>query len=96
MIVLSVRDLAEETGIAMIRQARKKLYGENMALEEAKELYDLIGGRMSAISALAKMKDMKKAALDRLAQEKQWLLSKVGLIPDHDDGKCLGLTVTRF
>lgn len=87
MIVLSVRDLDEQTGTTMIRQARKKLYGENMALAEAKEMYDLIGGRMSVTTALAKHKDMRKAALDRIAQEKQWLLSKIGLIPDHDDGR---------
>ena len=86
MVVLSVRDLDEQPGISAIRQARMKLFGENMAFEEAKEIYDLIGGRMSVITALAKVKDMKRAALDRVAQEKQWLLSKIGLIPDHDDG----------
>lgn len=31
--------------------------------------------------------DMLAAAKDRVEQEKQWLLSKIGLIPDHDDGK---------
>lgn len=86
MIVLSVRDLDEQPGVTMIRQVRNKMFGENMALEEAKEIYNLIGGRMSVITALAKRRDMKKAAIDRVAQEKQWLLSKIGLIPDHDDG----------
>lgn len=33
--------------------------------------------------------DMLAAAKDKLEQEKQWLLSKIGLIPDHDDGKYL-------
>lgn len=34
------------------------------------------------------MQDMHAAARDRIEQEKQWLLSKIGLIPDHDDGTC--------
>lgn len=29
---------------------------------------------------------MLAAAKDKIEQEKQWLLSKIGLIPDHDDG----------
>jgi hypothetical protein len=30
---------------------------------------------------------MRSAAKDKLEQEKQWLLSKIGLIPDMDDGQ---------
>lgn len=34
---------------------------------------------------------MLGAARDKVEQEKQWLLSKIGLIPDHDDGRSFQL-----
>jgi hypothetical protein len=86
MEVLSCKDLPEAEAILAMRQARKRLWDENMSKEQAKEVYDLVGGRLSMISRLAKKKDVVAAAKDRIEQEKQWLLSKVGLIPDHDDG----------
>lgn len=86
MEVLSCKDLPESEAILAMRQARKRLWNENMSKEQAKEVYDLVGGRLSTLSRLAKKKDPLAAAKDRIEQEKQWLLSKVGLIPDHDDG----------
>lgn len=86
MMVLSIKDLGETDGIAAIRTARRKLWGESMSQEDAREIYDLVGGRMSIVMSLAKHRDMKAAARDKVEMEKQWLLSKIGLIPDHDDG----------
>lgn len=85
-MVLSIKDLGETDGIAAIRTARRKLWGESMSQEDAREIYDLVGGRMSIVMSLAKHRDMKAAARDKVEMEKQWLLSKIGLIPDHDDG----------
>lgn len=39
---------------------------------------------------------MLAAAKDKLEQEKQWLLSKIGLIPDHDDGEYPGFRILRM
>lgn len=95
MEVLSCKDLPEAEAILAMRQARKRLWNENMSKEQAKEVYDLVGGRLSTLSRLAKKKDPIAAAKDRIEQEKQWLLSKVGLIPDHDDGVlCCNITET--
>jgi hypothetical protein len=88
MMVLSIKDLGETDGIAAIRTARRKLWGESMSQEDAREIYDLVGGRMSIVMSLAKHRNMKAAARDKVEMEKQWLLSKIGLIPDHDDGAC--------
>lgn len=87
MEVLAVRDLQETETIQLLKQARRKLFGENMSDEQAKQIYDIVGGRPSVLSSLAKRRDIVAAAQDKLEQEKQWLLSKIGLIPDHDDGE---------
>lgn len=87
MEVLSIKDLREDFATRAIQRARRQIWGETMSKEDAKEIYDLIGGRLSVLMALAKRKDMLASANDRVEQEKQWLLSKIGLIPDHDDGE---------
>lgn len=64
MEVLAVRDLQESEVIQLAKQARRKLFGQNMPDEEAKEIYDLVGGRPSVLSSLAKR---KVTGLDRCA-----------------------------
>ena len=39
---------------------------------------------------------MLAAAEDKVEQEKQWLLSKIGLIPDHDDGEIFCSSVYTY
>lgn len=56
MEVLTVKDLQENEGIQLIRQARRKLFGTDMSVEEAKEIFDIVGGRPSVLSSLAKRK----------------------------------------
>lgn len=86
MEVLYVKDLDEREAISAVQSARRRYWGERISPSEAKEVYDIVGGRLGILNSLAKRKNMLGAAKDRLAQEKQWLLSKIGLIPDHDDG----------
>lgn len=49
------------------------------------KVVDLIGGRMSFINKVSRMNDMQRAAEEMVANEKAWLLSQIGLIPDCDD-----------
>lgn len=56
MEVLAVQDLQEAEAVQLMRQARRKLFGTMMSVEEAKEIYDIVGGRPSVISSLAKRK----------------------------------------
>lgn len=56
MEVLAVRDLQEPEVVQLVKQARRKLFGQNLPGEEAKEIYDLVGGRPSVLSSLAKRK----------------------------------------
>ena len=93
--MLSIKDLREEDAIQAMRRARRQIWGESMTNENAKRIFDLIGGRLNVLMALTKRKDMLSAAKDRIQQEKQWLLSKIGLIPEHDDGD-LSFFTTAF
>lgn len=86
MEVVSIGDLSEAEGVKAIRRARRQFHHETMSKEQAKEIYGLVGGRLSTLIALAKKHDMLAAARHKIEREKQWLLSKIGLIPDHDDG----------
>ena len=56
MEVLAVRDLNEHEAVQLIRQARRRLFGKLMSVDEAKQIYQLVGGRPSVISSLAKRK----------------------------------------
>lgn len=56
MEVLSIKDLNETDAVRAIRQARRTMWGENMSVEAAREIYSLIGGRLSILMSLAKRK----------------------------------------
>lgn len=51
------------------------------------EIHSLVGGRLAHISTVVKVAadKMVERAKELLEREKQWLLSKKPLIPDHDD-----------
>lgn len=54
-------------------------------LETFSEVVGLVGGRLTYLGKVSKAADMIKHAEHMLAVEKAWLLSQIGLIPDHDD-----------
>lgn len=45
----------------------------------------LTGGRLSFLGKFTKAEDMQAYAEEMVQREKGWLLSQIGLIPDHDD-----------
>ncbi|PSR73768.1 hypothetical protein PHLCEN_2v10412 [Hermanssonia centrifuga] len=54
--------------------------------EEAyREVTATVGGRLSYLAKIAKHPNMLSQAEQMLRVEKAWLLSQIGLIPDHDD-----------
>lgn len=57
-------------------------YGE---VERAYEgVVNVVGGRLSYLNSIARSPDMLQRARRLLHTEKSWLLSQIGLIPEHD------------
>ncbi|PAV24222.1 hypothetical protein PNOK_0129000 [Pyrrhoderma noxium] len=92
MLTLSIYDLEKNEAMMAARRLRRNFlhsYKRDIKTLEDRETFDeaisIIGGRLSALSKLAKMDDMVKAAHEMVSREKGWLLSQIGLIEDHDD-----------
>lgn len=82
MSVLTVKDLSKDEAVRAVRTERKKLWLEDRPLNdpEIDQLWSLVGGRIAHLSAAMKHKDMILAAKLIIEREKQWLLSRIGLI----------------
>ncbi|WVR09790.1 hypothetical protein IAU60_006866 [Kwoniella sp. DSM 27419] len=50
-----------------------------------RRVYELVGGRTSYLARVARANNMLEEAESMIEGEKQWMLSKIGLIPEHDD-----------
>jgi len=85
MNVLSVYDLnASEAMHAVARMHMNEKYN-NVIPGVAREVVDIVGGRLAYLARVAKSQDMVEMAKQLLYIEKAWLLSQIGLIPDCDD-----------
>ncbi|KAG8966190.1 hypothetical protein FRC03_012308 [Tulasnella sp. 419] len=83
--VLSIYDLNPRESLSALRRLRQKMKGhveEDHILEQA--LQD-IGGRLSYMARAGRSNDILEAAKNMRENEKAWLLSRIGLIPDCDD-----------
>lgn len=87
MSVLTVNDLTKEEAVLAIRTERKKLWRESRPPDdqEIESLWKMVGGRVGHLSWCMKHKDMVHAAQVIIDREKEWLLSRIGLIVDCDD-----------
>lgn len=91
MQVLSVYDLPPAEALRSLRYLRRAHWesvGRSDVLdseEEFKSVLTLLGGRTSFLTRVSRAEDMVQEAKDMVQREKAWLLSKIGLIPDHDD-----------
>ncbi|KAL8279590.1 hypothetical protein RQP46_007903 [Phenoliferia psychrophenolica] len=87
MHVLRVRDLTPAETHAVLARARATHFPfeEPLDPEVSMKVWDLVGGRLSFLSKLARQKDVMKAAEEKVESEKRWLLGRLGLIPDLDD-----------
>ncbi|WVQ82082.1 hypothetical protein IAT38_004210 [Cryptococcus sp. DSM 104549] len=99
MRILSVYDLSASESLRALRHlrranltarlppaARKSETPVNVESDEVlRRVYELVGGRTSYLARVARADDMLAEAEMMIEGEKQWLLSKIGLIPEHDD-----------
>ncbi|BGP21382.1 hypothetical protein JCM10295v2_000257 [Rhodotorula toruloides] len=87
MHVLSIRDLTPSETHEYLEGTYPRFCpsAKPVSRAESMRVWDLVGGRLAYLSRVVKRENMIEAAKDLVAEEKEWLLSKVGLIPDHDD-----------
>ncbi|OWZ51164.1 hypothetical protein C356_02307 [Cryptococcus neoformans c45] len=97
MRILSVYDLSAAESLRALRHLRRQelanrsarsLVSSELELESdsvLRRVYELVGGRTSYLARVARADDMLEEAEAMIEGEKQWLLSKIGLIPEHDD-----------
>ncbi|WVW84094.1 hypothetical protein I302_106123 [Kwoniella bestiolae CBS 10118] len=91
MRILSVYDLSASESLKALRHLRVQALtnrGLQRPVEEddvLKRVYELVGGRTSYLARVARADNMLEEAESMIEGEKQWLLSKIGLIPEHDD-----------
>ncbi|BGP52609.1 hypothetical protein JCM8202v2_000165 [Rhodotorula sphaerocarpa] len=87
MHVLSVRDLTPSQTFEYLAGTHARLYPQAEAITPAQSLrvWDLVGGRLAFLSKVVKRRDVEQAARELVDEEKEWLHSHLGLIPDHDD-----------
>ena len=89
MITLSIFDLKPREALQAARRLRRSHLPSGQALESEesiKNALSCVGGRLSYISRMTKSKmNMEETAKNMVEREKGWLLSQIGLIPDHDD-----------
>lgn len=95
MRILSVYDLSAKESINALRRMRRYNLSvrENKPLDEVeiesddvlRRIYEMIGGRTSFITRVARATNMVEEAEHMIKQEKGWMLSKIGLIPEMDD-----------
>lgn len=90
MDTLSVKDLSRSQSIDVLRKCRQHYFG----LEKAKEddengvfakAYETLGGRIALLNTMSRRRDLLKATNQLVEDDLQWLLSKTGIIEDHDD-----------
>jgi hypothetical protein len=77
--------LKDREAVAAVKRMHTNAGRSAESLEAYKSIVASVGGRLSYLKRVAHAKDMDAAARRLIAHEKGWLLSQIGLIPDHDD-----------
>jgi len=85
MQVVTLGDLSTSDSVRALAYLRKLSRFEVEDPAVLKEVVSFTGGRMSLLSRMARQPDMTGFAKNHVQAEKAWLLSQIGLIPDHDD-----------
>ncbi|KAK0560230.1 hypothetical protein OC844_003895 [Tilletia horrida] len=87
MDTLTVKDLSRDQAFAVLRGCRKHYFPKEPPLsdEVLDEVYKVAGGRVNLLNKLARRQDILKASDQLVEDDMQWLLSKTGIIEDHDD-----------
>ena len=83
--MLSIYDLNNEEAIrASVNMRRDSNPGEE-TISTIREAVSIVGGRLSYLSMVSKAQSMLEMANHLKEVEKEWLLSRIGLIQDCDD-----------
>ncbi|GAA5870409.1 hypothetical protein JCM16303_001994 [Sporobolomyces ruberrimus] len=87
MHTLSIRDLTPHETHTYLSGTHERLFPSEPPVTPAQSLkvWDMVGGRLSFLSKVVKSHDLEESARDLVAEYKEWLHSRVGLIPDLDD-----------
>jgi len=86
MHVLGIYDLDHHESYYALRNMRKAVtHGVGESDEKLHDIVGMAGGRLSFLARVARAPDMEESAKGIVKQEKTWLQSQIGLIPDHDD-----------
>ena len=85
MTTLSIFDLKPHEALHAARRLRRSHNQPEVDEKTLTEALSYVGGRLSHISKLVKTPKMEETARNMVDREKGWLLSQIGLIPDHDD-----------
>jgi hypothetical protein len=87
MDTLTIKDLTRAQSVDALRKLRQQYWGDahSLNLKTLDSIYRIAGGRLALLNRLARRKDMLKAAHQLVEDDVQWLLSKTGIIEDHDD-----------
>ncbi|KAI5121443.1 hypothetical protein M0805_009552, partial [Coniferiporia weirii] len=92
MMTLSIFDLERNEALQATRRLSRSYWDTAKHPNEPpendetfKRALSYIGGRLSFIGKAIKSENIVASAQDMVQKEKGWLLSQIGLIPDHDD-----------
>ncbi|KAG8986753.1 hypothetical protein FRB90_003808 [Tulasnella sp. 427] len=85
MRVIPVRDLHGTASLSALRHLRQQHFGKAEDDSVLLEVLKIVGGRLSRMNSLAREDNIVDAANRMLNNEKGWILSLIGLIPDCDD-----------
>ncbi|KAG8926949.1 hypothetical protein FRC01_008193 [Tulasnella sp. 417] len=85
MRVISVKDLRGQESLAALRYLRHQHFGKVEDDSVLLEALKTSGGRLSCLDTLSREENILEAAQHMLNNEKGWILTVIGLIPDCDD-----------
>ncbi|GAA5908097.1 ATP-binding protein [Sporobolomyces salmoneus] len=87
MHTLSIRDLTPHETHTYLSGTHERLHPSAPPITPAESLkiWDMIGGRLSFLSKVVKSHNLEESARDLVCEYKEWLHSRLGLIPDCDD-----------
>ncbi|KAI7053772.1 hypothetical protein KC327_g18676 [Hortaea werneckii] len=80
MNIIPILDLSKSKAITALRNYRVKFRNENPSPKVLEQVYDMVGGRLSYLSRVAKSSDMLKACNEICTMERTWFLNKCWIL----------------
>ncbi|CAO1620819.1 unnamed protein product [Sympodiomycopsis kandeliae] len=88
MDTLTFKDLSRRQSMQVLKSCRYQYWGEDVSSQNEDVLdavYRITGGRLSLLNKVSRRRNMLKAAHQLIEDDMQFVLSKTGIIEDHDD-----------